>query len=101
MTMNELETEKVIRATKELTDIRAEYLKTQRLLEAQCWEELQQHITAIIRKYPEEAMVHNCLNPCMPDTIQQNAINCMGFLQNLFAAKLGVDIAGAIQYLMK
>ena len=99
--MNELETEKVIRATKELADIRAEYLKTQRLLEAQCWEELQQHITAIIRKYPEEALVHNCLNPCMPDTIQQNAINCMRFLQNLFAAKLGVGVAEAIQHLMK
>lgn len=101
MAMNGLETEKIIRATKELTDIRDEYLKTQRLLEAQRWKELQQHITAIIRKYPEEAMVHNCLNPCIPDTIQQNAINCMRFLQTLFAAKLGVDIAGAIQYLMK
>lgn len=99
--MNDLETEKVIRATKELTDIRDEYLKTQRLLEAQRWKELQQHITAIIRKYPEEAMVHNCLNPCIPDTIQQNAINCMRFLQTLFAAKLGVDITRAIQYLMK
>lgn len=99
--MDELETEKVIRTTKELADIRDGYQKTQRLLEVQCWVELQQHITAVIRKYPGEAMMHNYINPCMPDTIQQNAVNCMGFLQNLFAARLGVDITGAIKYLKK
>ena len=52
-------------------------------------------------KHPTEAMVHNLVNPCMPNTIEQNAINCMGFLENLFKGKLGMDIVDITKYLMK
>ena len=99
--MNEHEIEKLINETKELCDIRDEYKKTQQLLQEQNWGELQKHISTVIQKHPTEAAIHNLVNPCMPNTIEQNAINCMGFLENLFKGKLGVDIADAVKYLTK
>ena len=99
--MNEYEIEKIIHETKELRDIRDEYQKTQRLLQEQSWDELQNHISTVMLKHPTEAMVHNLVNPCMPSTIEQNAMNCIRFLENLFKGKLGVDIADAAKYLTK
>lgn len=99
--MNEYEIEKLIHKTKELCDIRDEYQKTQQLLQEQSWDELQNHISTVMLKHPTEAMVHNLVNPCMPNTIEQNAINCMGFLENLFKGKLGMDIVDITKYLMK
>lgn len=99
--MNEHEIKKAIHETKELRDIRDEYQKTQQLLQAQSWDELRKHISTVMLKHPTEAMVHNLVNPCMPNTIEQNATNCMGFLENLFKVKLGVDIADAAKYLTK
>lgn len=99
--MNEHEIEKLIHETKELHDIRDEYQKTYQLLQERKWDELQNHISAVMMKYPTEAMVHNLVNPCMPNTIEQNAINCMGFLENLFKGKLGMDIVDITKYLMK
>lgn len=52
-------------------------------------------------KRPKEAVFHNLVNPYMPNTIEQNAINCMGFLENLFKEKLGISIADAVRYLTK
>ena len=99
--MNEYEIEKLIHETKELCDIRDEYQKTQQLLQEQSWDELQNHISTVMLKHSTEAMVHNLVNPCMPNTIEQNAINCMGFLENLFKGKLGMDIVDITKYLMK
>lgn len=99
--MSEYEIEKTIQETKELRDIRDEYQKTQQLLQEQSWDELRNHISTVMLKHPTEAMVHNLVNPCMPNTIEQNAINCMGFLENLFKGKLGADIVDAVKYLTK
>lgn len=99
--MNEYEIEKRIHETKELYDIRDEYQKTQQLLQKQSWDELQNHILTVMMKHPTEVIVHNLQNPCMPNTIEQNAINCMGFLENLFKSKLGVNIVDITKYLMK
>ena len=99
--MNECDIEKIIHETKELLDIRDEYQKTQQLLQERRWNELQNHITDIMMKHPAEVMVHNSVNLYMPDTVEQNAINCMGFLENLFKGKLGVDIVNVTKYLMK
>ena len=99
--MNEHEIEKLIHETKELRDIRDEYQKTQQLLQEQRWDELQKHITSVMLKRPKEAVFHNLVNPYMPNTIEQNAINCMGFLENLFKEKLGISIADAVRYLTK
>lgn len=99
--MNEHEIEKLIYETKELRDIRDEYQKTQQLLQERSWDELQSHISTVILKHPTEAVIHNLVNTCMPRTIEQNAINCMSFLENLFKEKLGVDIADAAKYLTK
>lgn len=99
--MNEHELEKFINETKELHDIRDEYQKTQQLLQEQRWNELQMHITSVMVKHPTEASIHNLSNPCMPNSIQQNAINCMNFLENLFKGKLGLDIIDITKYLMK
>lgn len=97
--MNEHEIEKLIHETKELRDIRDEYQKTQQLLQERSWDELQSHISTVILKHPTEAVIHNLVNTCMPRTIEQNAINCMGFLENLFKGKLGAGIADITNYL--
>lgn len=97
--MNEYEIEKLINETKELRDIKDEYKKTQQLLQERRWDELQKHISTVVCKHPTEAVIHNLVNPHMPNTIEQNAINCMGFLENLLKAKLGIDIADAGKFL--
>lgn len=97
--MNEHEIEKLIHETKELRDIRDEYQKTQQLLQERSWDELQSHISTVILKHPTEAVIHNLANTCMPRTIEQNAINCMSFLENLFKGKLGAGIADITNYL--
>lgn len=99
--MGEYQIKKFIQETKELRDIRDEYQKTQQLLEEQRWDELQNHIMSVMIKHPTEAVLHNLVNSCMPNTIEQNAINCMGFLENLFKEKLGINITDAVRYLTK
>ena len=97
--MTDREIEKIIKEAKELVDIQNEYRKTAQLLQQQRLSELQNHIMTVIRKYPAEAAPHNISNPCMPITIEQNGLNCMRFLENLFKTKLGLDIADAVKYL--
>lgn len=99
--MDEYEIQKIINGTKELCDIRNEYQKTQKLLQEQRWDELKNHITEVIMKYPVEANIHNLRYRIMPNTIQQNAINCMCFLETLFRTKLGINVADITKYLME
>lgn len=80
--------EKLINATKELHDIRDEYRKTEQLLQQQKWDELSRHIQNVVINHPLEVACHNIMNPNMPYTLEQNARNCMAFLNNLFAEKL-------------
>ena len=98
--MNKDQIQKAINEIKELRDIRDEYQKTYKLLQEQRWDELRNHITTVMMKHPTETMIHNFVNPHKPSNIQQSAVNCMGFLENLFKAKLGVNIADVTKYLM-
>lgn len=99
--MTEYELEKIIHESKELMDIRYEYQKTYQLLQEKRWYELKNHIDLVVLKHPTEAAVHNRINPCMPTTLEQNAINCMNFLENLFKEKLGIDVVDMTKYLLK
>ena len=90
--MNQNEIEKLIQDTKELCDIRDEYQKTDRLLREGKTEELRQHIQEVINKHLLEASFYNIMNPVMPNTIEQNARNCMVFLDCLFKEKLALKI---------
>lgn len=84
--------EKLINATKELHDIRDEYQKTEQLLQEQKWDELSRHIQSVMINHPLEAACHNAVNHDMPHTVEQNARNCMAFLNNLFAGKLAMKL---------
>lgn len=92
---------KIINNSAKLQDIRNDYEKTQQLLQEQRWCELNHHIAYIVTKYPIEVAIHNLVNPHMPNNIEQNAINCMKFLENLFKAELGVYVTDVIKYLSK
>ncbi len=92
---------KIINNSAKLQDIRNDYQKTQQLLQEQRWCELNNHIAHIVTKYSIEVAIHNLVNPYMPNTMEQNAINCMIFLENLFKAELGVYVTDVIKYLSK
>lgn len=99
--MNEYELEKIIDGSKELLDIREEYQKTYQLLQEKRWDELRNHIDSVILKHPTEAAIHNMINPYMPISLEQNAMNCMYFLGNLFRGKLAVDVVDITKFLLK
>lgn len=99
--MTEYEVEKIIHESKELMDIRDEYQKTYQLLKEQRWDELRNHIDSVVLKHPTEAIMHNAINKCMPISLEQNAVNCMCFLENLFKGKLAVDVVDITKYLLK
>lgn len=99
--MNECELEKTIHESKELLDIRDEYQKTYHLLQEKRWEELKNHIDSVAIKHPSEAILHNAIHRYRATTLEQNAINCMCFLENLFKGKLAVDVVDITKYLLK
>lgn len=90
--MDQNELEKIIQDTKELCDIRDEYQKTERLLREHKQEELQQHLQEVSGKYLVEKLAYNAVNSQMPQTLEQNARNCMIFLDDLFKKKLALKI---------
>lgn len=99
--MNESDLIRIINETKELRDIRDEYQKTYQLLQEHRLEELKNHLSSVIANHPKETIIHNISNPCIPTTIEQNAVTCMAFLENLFKVKLGVNVIDITKYLMK
>lgn len=99
--MNEYELEKVIHESKELMDIRDEYQKIYQLLQEKRWDELRNHIDSVAINHPSEAILHNTTHRYRAITLEQNAINCMCFLENLFKGKLAVDVVNITKYLLK
>lgn len=94
--MTEHDMEKIAKESHELLKILNEYKQTETLLNEQKWNELQNHIYRIKTEYSVEAAIHNATHPCMPQTVEQNGLNCMMFLKELFAAKavsLGLDLS--------
>lgn len=84
--------EKIQKESKELIDLQNEIQKTQKLLAKGNWQELEKHLTDIMNKYPVETAMHNSVNPVMPRSIQENAINCIIFLNQLIKGKSAQNI---------
>ena len=84
--------EKMIKESKELIDLQNEIQKTQKLLAERNWQELEKHLADIMSKYPAETAMHNSVNPVMPRSIQENAINCINFLNQLIKGKSAQNI---------
>ena len=99
--MNEYQLEKMIHESKELLDIRDDYQKTYQLLQEKRWDELRKHIDLVAIKHPTEAIWHNITHGYKATTLEQNAVNCMCFLENLFKGKLAVDVLDITKYLLK
>lgn len=78
---------------KELCDIRTDYDKTSMLIASMNWQELQAHLVKVQQKYFLEVALYNSFNSIPPQSLLQNAINCMNFLQQLAMAKCLIDIA--------
>ena len=84
--------EKMTKESKELIDLQNEIQKTQKLLSERNWQELEKHLIDIMNKYPVETAMHNSVNPVMPRSIQENAINCINFLNQLIKGKSAQNI---------
>lgn len=83
----------VMQKLKELCDIKTDYDKTFMLIATMNWQELQAHLVKVQQKYFIEVTVYNLFNFVPPQSLLQNAINCMNFLQQLAMAKCCIDIA--------
>lgn len=84
--------EKMIKEIKEIIDLQNEIQKTQKLLAERNWHELEKHLISIMNKYPAETALHNSVNSVMPRSIQENAINCIDFLNQLIKGKNAQNI---------
>ena len=84
--------EKMTKESKELIDLQNEIQKTQKLLAERNWYKLEKHLIDIMNKYPAETAIHNSVNPVMPRSIQENAINCINFLNQLIKGKSAQNI---------
>ncbi|MBQ6207335.1 MAG: hypothetical protein IJK52_09670 [Oscillospiraceae bacterium] len=91
--MNQPNSYEDAQAVKELLDITSDYHKTQSLLNEMKWDELYAHIQDVMKKYPLEVVAYNFMNPQPPQSLQENAINCMKFLRILAIQKGAKDIS--------
>lgn len=81
-----------IRCGKEIGDIVSERDTIQRLINEADWDKLSTYLQELNTKYRIEAFVYNVANPIPPKNIQENAQNCISFLNTLLATK-SVDAA--------
>lgn len=72
---------------KEVESIISEKEEIQRLLRECRWDELSMHLQNLSSKYLAEKIVYNTVNPNPPKTLQENAANCISFLDTLLATK--------------
>lgn len=89
--------EKIIKESKEIIDLQNEIQKTQNLLVERNWQELEKHLKDVMSKYPAETVIHNLVNPVSPRTIQENAINCIVFLNQLIKGKSAQNVYDEIK----
>lgn len=99
--MKEYEIKKLIETTAELNDIVRAYLAIRGALQVQQYDELQRQIQGVIEKYPMEVFVYNALYLERPETITQNAINCICFLENLLCVKWGMEVVLCVKGLVE
>ena len=77
----------ILKSSKELVDIRADYDKTVQLLNNRQWDELLSHLEELKRKYRAEKAIYNSTHCVPPQNIQENATNCLSFLNALYDSK--------------
>lgn len=76
-----------IKNVEEMGNIISEKNETKRLLQECRWDELREHLQKLNSKYFAETIVYNAVNTNPPQTLQENATNCITFLDTLLAAK--------------
>lgn len=72
---------------KEIEDIISEKNEIQCLLRECSWDELRMHLQKLNSKYFAETIVYNSVNTIPPQNLQENAVNCISFLDTLLVAK--------------
>lgn len=87
MNENDQSIKKQLKKAKEISDIISDRDEVQRLLCEGCWEELDKFLHKLIKKYLTETFVFNVANPNPPANLEENARNCINFLNTLLAAK--------------
>ena len=81
-----------IKTEKEVKNIISERAEIQRLMNDAQWEKLDMYLKHLIIKYEKEPFIYNLANPIKPQSVPENAQNCIIFLNSLLREKL-VDIA--------
>ena len=76
-----------IKKVEEYGDIKRDLERTQNLLYSQNWNELSFHLQNLTSKYFREKVVYNSFNPSPPCSLQENAQNCIKFLNELLISK--------------
>lgn len=81
--MNEKDVVETIRTGKEIKEISSEIEKIQILLREGNHSDLQDELFRLNKKYRIETLFYNFMNPIPPKTVQENAQNCIKFLNAL------------------
>ena len=86
-----------IRSGKEIEDIISEKKRIQQLMGESKWSQLDAYLRKLNIKYGAETFIYNCANPIMPQSIPENAQNCIKFLESLLNVKL-LDATNKIEH---
>ena len=81
-------TEEKAKRLKEISDLKSEIQKTEKLLKEGRIDELSTHLQKLNIKYLLETGAYNMSHPIPPKDTQENAQNCIGFLSELLAEKI-------------
>ena len=76
-----------IHKLKEINDIKSEYDRVEELLNNGQLDELEEYLQQLNFKYLSETATYNLTHPIPAQNVQQNAVNCMGFLRELALSK--------------
>lgn len=76
-----------LKTAKEISDITFERDEIQRLLSCGCWEDLSKYLRKLEEKYMVETLDYNLTHPNPPATVEENARNCINFLNTLLVKK--------------
>lgn len=73
---------------KEISDLKSEIQKTEKLLRESRVDELSAHLQNLNKKYLLETSIYNMAHPFPPKDTQENAQNCINFLSALLTGKI-------------
>lgn len=85
--MNNQSKAKKIKTIREMEEIASEKKKIQQLLRDANWSDLNAYLNELYKKYWVETSIYNLANQNPPQNTQENAINCIAFLDSLLASK--------------